>query len=99
MSRKQATPPRQAVEVKGEGLMRRFQVTLVAAFALAAMAGSAHADTQQTVLNKPTPHPNATLIARHYKCGGEELQCDSALVRVCNPKNGKCCCAAAGTYH
>jgi hypothetical protein len=80
--------------------MRRFQVTLVAALALGEMALSAHADTRQmSGANTPTPRPNATMVARHYKCGGEELQCDSSLVKVCNPKNGKCCCATAGTYH
>ena len=27
----------------------------------------------------------------HLKCGGDNLQCGS-LAKVCNPKNGKCCC-------
>jgi hypothetical protein len=26
-----------------------------------------------------------------FKCGGDNLQCGS-LAKVCNPKNGKCCC-------
>jgi hypothetical protein len=61
---------------------------------------SARADTQQMLgANTLTPRPNATMIARHYKCGGEELQCDPSLVKIFNPKNGKCCCATAGTYH
>jgi hypothetical protein len=79
--------------------MRRFRVTLVAALAFGAVVLSARADTQQMPgANMPTPSPGATMIDRHYKCGGEELQCGPSLVRVCNPKNGKCCCAAAGTY-
>ena len=80
--------------------MQRFQVTLIAALAFGTIAVSARADTpQMSGANTPPLHPHATLITRHYKCGGEELQCDSSLVRVCNPKNGKCCCATAGTYH
>jgi hypothetical protein len=80
--------------------MRRFRMTVVVALALAAVALSARADTlQMSGANMPTPRPNATMIARHSKCGGEELQCDSSLMKVCNPKNGKCCCATAGTYH
>lgn len=34
----------------------------------------------------------------HLKCGSDALQCGN-LAKVCNPKNGKCCCAAYGTYH
>ena len=82
--------------------MRRFRVTLavVLAFAFAATAASVQAAMQQVPgVNTLVSHSNATLIARHYRCGGQELQCDSSLVKVCNPKNGKCCCAAAGTYH
>ena len=80
--------------------MRRFRVTLVAALAFGAVVLSARADTQQMPgANTPAPRPNATMTARHYKCGGEELQCGPSLVKVCNPKNGKCCCATAGTYH
>ena len=77
----------------------RFGMMFVAALALGVMASSARADTPQVSgANVPTPHRSATMIARHYKCGGVELQCGPALVRVCNPKNGKCCCATAGTY-
>jgi hypothetical protein len=80
--------------------MRRFRVTLAVVLAFAATTASVRAAMQQMPgVNTPVSHPNATLIARHYKCGGQELQCDSSLVRVCNPKNGKCCCATAGTYH
>ena len=80
--------------------MRRFRVTLVAAIAFGAVVSPARAETQQMPgANTPTPRPEATMIARHYKCGGEELQCGPTLVKVCNPKNGKCCCATAGTYH
>jgi hypothetical protein len=80
--------------------MRLFRMTLVTALALGVMELSARAETQQiSGANTPAPRPNATMVARHYKCGGEELQCDPSLVKVCNPKNGKCCCAAAGIYH
>lgn len=80
--------------------MKTFQVTLIVALAFGAMVLSASADTQQILgVNTSTLHPNATMVARHYKCGGEELQCDPSLVKICNPKNGKCCCASAGVYH
>jgi hypothetical protein len=80
--------------------MQRLRITLVATLAFGALVLSARADTTQTSgANTPTPRPNATMIAKHYKCGGEELQCDPSLVKICNPKNGKCCCATAGTYH
>jgi hypothetical protein len=83
-----------------EGQMRRFQATFAVALAMAAISASAHADTQQMPGGStPEPHRNATMIARQAKCGGEELQCGSSLVKICNPKNGKCCCATAGTYH
>jgi hypothetical protein len=39
------------------------------------------------------------MLAKHYKCGGEELECGGNLAKVCNPKNGKCCCMTVGTYH
>jgi len=78
--------------------MQRFRMTVIAALALAAVVLSARADTQQ-MLGANTLTPRPTMIAKHSKCGGEELQCDSSLVKVCNPKNGKCCCATAGTYH
>ena len=78
--------------------MQRFRMTVIAALALAAVVLSARADTQQ-MLGANTLTPRSTMIAKHSKCGGEELQCDSSLVKVCNPKNGKCCCATAGTYH
>jgi hypothetical protein len=80
--------------------MQRLRMTLVATLAFGALGLSARADTpQMSGANTPTPRPNAAMVARHYKCGGEELQCDSSLVKVCNPKNGKCCCASAGVYH
>jgi hypothetical protein len=34
--------------------------------------------------------PQAGAAKSHLKCGGD-LQCGS-LAKVCNPKNGKCCC-------
>jgi hypothetical protein len=80
--------------------MGQFRVALVAALVFGVLASSARAETQQMPgASTPMLRPNATMIAKHYKCGGEELQCDSSLVKVCNPKNGKCCCATAGTYH
>ena len=33
----------------------------------------------------------ATQNSGNIKCGGDNLQCGS-LAKVCNPKNGKCCC-------
>lgn len=44
-------------------------------------------------------HVSETAFAKSLKCGGPELSCPGKQVKVCNPKNGKCCCAAAGTYH
>jgi hypothetical protein len=35
--------------------------------------------------------PQAGAAKSHYKCGGDNLQCGK-LAKVCNPKNGKCCC-------
>jgi len=35
--------------------------------------------------------PQAGAAKSHLKCGGDNLQCGS-LAKVCNPKNGKCCC-------
>jgi len=65
---------------------------------LALAALPARADTQQSNA-APVHRPNATMLAKHYKCGGEELQCGGNLAKVCNPKNGKCCCLTVGTYH
>jgi hypothetical protein len=42
--------------------------------------------------------PQAGAANSHLKCGGDELQCGK-LAKVCNPKNGKCCCASYGSYH
>ena len=33
------------------------------------------------------------------KCGGPNLVCGRNEAKVCNPSNGKCCCAKAGTYN
>lgn len=33
------------------------------------------------------------------KCGGPNLICGRNEAKVCNPSNGKCCCAKAGTYN
>ena len=35
--------------------------------------------------------PRAGAAKSHLKCGGDNLQCGS-LAKVCNLKNGKCCC-------
>jgi hypothetical protein len=40
----------------------------------------------------------ATSFAKRLRCGGPELSCPGKLVKVCNPKNDRCCCATAGTY-
>lgn len=42
--------------------------------------------------------PEASMAKSRTKCGGEELQCGQ-LAKVCNMRNGKCCCARYGTYH
>jgi hypothetical protein len=42
--------------------------------------------------------PQVGAAKSHRKCGGDNLQCGN-LAKVCNPKNGKCCCAHYGTYH
>jgi hypothetical protein len=42
--------------------------------------------------------PQADAAKSHLKCGGDNLQCGN-LAKVCNPKNGKCCCLSYGTYH
>lgn len=83
--------------------MRNLAVTLSVAIVLGAgfpaYADTQQADTQQSVSGVPAHRPNATLIAKNIKCGGEELQCTGNLAKVCNPKNGKCCCLIVGTYH
>ncbi len=78
--------------------MRNLAVTLSVAIVLGAVF-PAYADTQLSVSGVPAHRPNATLIAKNVKCGGEELQCGGNLAKVCNPKNGKCCCLIVGTYH
>jgi len=78
--------------------MRNLAMTLCAAFMLVVLVFPAQADTQQGT-STPVRHPNATMLAKQYKCGGEELQCGGNLAKVCNPKNGKCCCLTVGTYH
>ena len=35
--------------------------------------------------------PQAGAAKSQLRCGGDNLQCGS-LAKVCNPKNGKCCC-------
>jgi hypothetical protein len=35
--------------------------------------------------------PQAGAAKSHLKCGGDNLQCGS-LAKVCNQRNGKCCC-------
>jgi hypothetical protein len=83
----------------GEAKMRFFWLMLLAMLALGAMVLSPRASTQQrSVVIIPGSHLRATMMAAHSKCGGEELYCGGSLVKVCNPKNGKCCCATAGAY-
>jgi hypothetical protein len=78
--------------------MRNLAVIVSMAIVLGAVF-PAYADTQQNMSGGPAHRPNATLIAKNIKCGGEELQCSGNLAKVCNPKNGKCCCLIVGTYH
>jgi hypothetical protein len=64
------------------------------------MAVPASATLQQTARPGSQPHArNATMVAREATCGGPSLRCPARYVKVCNPANGKCCCAIAGTYH
>jgi hypothetical protein len=78
--------------------MRNLAVIMSMAIVLGAVF-PAYADTQQSMSGVPAHRPNATMLAKQYKCGGEELQCGGNLAKVCNPKNGKCCCLIVGTYH
>jgi hypothetical protein len=80
--------------------MRNLKVMYSAAALMVAMAWPAGADTQQSAASRvPARNQNATIIAKHLKCGGPDLDCGSVMVRICNPKNNKCCCASAGIYH
>ena len=79
--------------------MRSLAMTLSAAGVLALAALPVRADTQQSIAAAAVHRPNATMLAKHYKCGGEELQCEANLAKVCNLRNGRCCCLAVGTYH
>jgi hypothetical protein len=38
--------------------------------------------------------PQTGAAKSHFKCGGDNLQCGS-LAKVCNLRNGKCCCMNA----
>jgi hypothetical protein len=79
--------------------MQKLKVAAATALMMAAMALPASADGQQgAAASAPARNPNATMLAKQLKCGGEELQCGPNLVKVCNPANNKCCCATAGTY-
>ena len=40
--------------------------------------------------------PQAGAAKSQLKCGGDNLQCGN-LAKVCNPKNGKCCCMDVAT--
>lgn len=81
--------------------MRKVAILLPAAVLIWGLAAaSAGADIGQRA--RPSANANArypTVLAKQLKCGGPELTCPGKLVKVCNPKNGKCCCATAGTYH
>ena len=45
--------------------------------------------------NRPVP---GMVLASKLRCGGEHLRCPAPYAKVCNPSNGKCCCAVTGTY-
>jgi hypothetical protein len=47
--------------------------------------------TLSAVLMSLSIPPHAGAAKSKLKCGGDNLQCGS-LAKVCNPKNGKCCC-------
>jgi hypothetical protein len=80
--------------------MRRFAATLATTLLMAAIALPASAEVQQSVgANSRTRPANATMIAKHIKCGGPDLQCGPDLAQVCNLRNNKCCCLTVGIYH
>jgi hypothetical protein len=79
--------------------MRRFALWVVSAALLFGTAAvPASADVGQGGGASATARAHATVLAKQLKCGGAELRCPGKLVKVCNPQNGKCCCATAGTY-
>jgi hypothetical protein len=82
--------------------MRTFAPKLSATLVLAAMVLPASAEIQLSVgaspINGSRP-ANATMIAKHIKCGGPDLQCGPDLAQVCNLRTNKCCCLKVGTYH
>ena len=80
--------------------MRMITATLSAMLMLAAIALPASAEVQLSLGANSRTHPaNATMIAKHIKCGGPDLQCGPDLAQVCNLRNNKCCCLTVGTYH
>jgi hypothetical protein len=42
--------------------------------------------------------PQVGAAKSQLKCGGDNLHCGS-LAKVCNPKNGKCCCMDVPRWH
>lgn len=78
--------------------MRNLAMTLSAAVVWVLAALPVRADTQQSSA-AAVHRPNATMLAKRYKCGGEELQCEGNLAKVCNMRNGRCCCLTVGTDH
>jgi hypothetical protein len=85
--------------------MRKFMLTLSAAALMAgllagatALPASAHLQENASPASQ-THAPNATVLAREATCGGPSLRCPAGYAKVCNPANGKCCCAIPGTYH
>ena len=80
--------------------MRKLKAMFGAAVMVAAMVLPAGANTRQSAAAAvSTRHQNATMLAKQLRCGGPDLECGPVMVRVCNSKNNKCCCATAGTYH
>jgi hypothetical protein len=85
--------------------MGKFMLTLSAAVLMAGfLAGAAalpaNAHLQENVSPASQTHAaKATQLAKEATCGGPSLRCPADHVKVCNPANGKCCCAIPGTYH
>ena len=72
--------------------MRNRATTLSAAIMLTLAALPVRAEIQQSIAATPGHRPNATMLARNIKCGGEDLKCGPNFAKVCNQSNGKCCC-------
>jgi hypothetical protein len=62
----------------------------VAVFAFSYATSPQAQTSTQTQTTKATTKAT-TQNSGHIKCGGDNLQCGS-LAKVCNMRNGKCCC-------